>query len=645
MGQGYGLLRRLAHARLLAGLIYGLVALCSLAQAAAPQPLRVAPEAERQAVWPALRMAPPEAQPLTPQQAAALAAGPDAIAIDSPEHVLGRGTLPHWARFSLDNPSSNELPRLLTVETTTQFDIRLFIRDEAGLWQPVASLADATGRRIGGGTTYPAWELELPAQRSTELLLRMEGPSVIRFPVFLYHPSSFAEQERKIHVAIGVALGCCLFIGIYVGSLRRYLDDRSLPLFIAMLIGDLLGALWLSGFLSEFLPAWSEQSLTSIGFAAYALLFGSGGLHARIYLNTAAWSARTDRLLQALGGLWFAIALWFPLAFPVTARIVLVWGGSAMAILLVVVAALAARRKTPFSAFIAAAWVAYLLIGLAFLFARVVDDPHIWPFGTLALLQATLVAALFGLAMSQRMLRQRDALLVAHHKALLQNEQAAALMRERSLLFAATNHDLRQPLAGVNVFAELLKSARTAAEQAEYAQKLSGALKEVDDFLVGMQQLAAINEAAHQPTLSTVCLDDVLRPLVDDYRNRAKNKRIAIRYVPSHLMICTDVPYFQRIVRNLLANAIRYTSPGDRVLIGCRRGGGRRLVIADTGQGMSEAQAQHAFAAFQRFDAGMSSGDGFGLGLYSTKSLANALGLSISLRSRQGRGTEFSIGL
>jgi two-component system sensor histidine kinase EvgS len=68
-------------------------------------------------------------------------------------------------------------------------------------------------------------------------------------------------------------------------------------------------------------------------------------------------------------------------------------------------------------------------------------------------------------------------------------------------------------------------------------------------------------------------------------------------------------------------------------------------VIADTGHGMTEDQTRRAFDAFQRFDAGKSIPDGFGLGLFSTRSLANALGLEVRLSSRAGHGTEFSLSL
>jgi signal transduction histidine kinase len=337
------------------------------------------------------------------------------------------------------------------------------------------------------------------------------------------------------------------------------------------------------------------------------------------------------------------LAPWFSLEFPVAARVLLIWGGAATASILVLVSLLARLKRVPFSGFIAMAWLAYFLAAAAFFVARVVDSPALWPSNTLALVQASVIAILFGLAMSQRMSQQRETLLVARQDAMRQHERTAALMRERGLLFAATNHDLRQPLVGVSLFADLLKSAHTAAEREGFARKLDMALKEVDSLLVGIQQLALVHEVSHHPAMETVCVDDLLLPVIEEYRGRSEYKRLAIRYVPSRLSVTTHVPYFLRIVRNVLSNAVRYTDQGDRILVGFRRGGGLRLVIADTGRGMTDEQTQQAFDAFQRFDAEMAFPDGFGLGLFSTKSMANALGLVVSLHSRKGRGTEFRI--
>ena len=127
-------------------------ALSVVAQAAVQTPVEIPSEAAQVAIWPALRIVKSTDRELTPEQAAELAAGSDATTVDGPNRILGRGTVPYWALFSLRNSAVSELSRMLAVETTTQFDMRLYERDITGAWRQVRSLAEETGGRVGGGT-------------------------------------------------------------------------------------------------------------------------------------------------------------------------------------------------------------------------------------------------------------------------------------------------------------------------------------------------------------------------------------------------------------------------------------------------------------------------------------------------------------
>lgn len=612
---------------------------------AGTNPVTVAADAERIAVWPNINVIHPQRLVPGPDEAADLFAVSDTIAVDSPDRVMGRGMPPWWARLSLHNPASVTLSRLVALEATTQHDVRLFLRDPQGGWRQLPSVADHAQRGFASGTVHPLWPVVLNPGQTAELLLRIEGPAVVRFPVFVLDSSNYAKWSLKFSVAIGVGLGTCLLVILYVIYWHRFLDDASVLLFAIMLAADLVGALWLSGFFSVLLPMVAQSTLSPFGLAAYALLYGCGSLHARLYLKTAEWSPMADRMLLGMGWVWLLMAPWVAVAYPVAARILMVWGGSAVGFVLVVTSARAAMRKVPFSEFIAAAWLSYLVVGLLFTVARATEDPRFWTSSALVLVQPTLVAILFGIAMNQRLLSNRDRLMAVHREAAMRSEHEAGVMHERSLLFAALNHDLRQPLLGVGMYASMLKTASDVHERDALAGKLDSALHEVDDLLVGIQQLAVIHEAAHRPALETYALDNLLAPMVDEYRHRAQAKRITLRYVPTRLLVTTHAPYFLRIVRNVLSNTLRYTERGGRVVVGVRRGGGPRLLIADNGRGMNEDQTRRAFEAFTRFDAQVAIPQGSGLGLFSVRTLAGALGLETTLHSQPGRGTCFTLSL
>ncbi len=603
----------------------------------------IVPGVQKLALWPALHVVKAGGRSLEPAQVAALAPGPSSLTVDSPHRIFGRGDGAFWGAFAVHNARQSGSEYLLALEATTLFNAQLFMLEDSGVWSEVPSWAKNARGSLGGGTIHPVWTLQIPPGKTLDMLLLIEGDSIIRFPVFLYSPEAFVISERKINFLVGTTFGIFLFIGVYIASLRRHLRDRSVPLFGIILVADLVGAFWLSGVWSAIFPSVPESMLSPIGFGAYAILFGCGSWHARLYLNTGGWAPGANRILLLLGWLWLCLAPWFAVTFPGNARILLVWGGTATALMVVAVSIFAARKQIRFSGYEAATWLTSLLFVMSYMIARAFDQPLLWSSSALALVQATAIAILYGVAMSQHLLRQKDLTEQSQKEAVLERETVAARMRERSLIYAATNHDLRQPLLGVSVFADLLKSARTEEDRSSYSVKLSLALSEVDDILVSMQQLSAVNEESNSPALETVYLHEILVPLIEEYRSRSQYKNATIRYVPSRVLIHTHIPYFQRIVRNALSNAIRYIGPGGRILVGCRRGGGLRLVVADTGRGMSKEQTEKAFDAFTRFDPATANTDGAGLGLFSTKSLATSLGLSVSLASREGRGTVFSV--
>ena len=112
----------------------------------------------------------------------------------------------------------------------------------------------------------------------------------------------------------------------------------------------------------------------------------------------------------------------------------------------------------------------------------------------------------------------------------------------------------------------------------------------------------------------------------------------------SRAAVLTDRLLLGRIVQNLVANAVKYTRPGGRVLVGCRRRGARlRLDIIDTGIGFPREQQGLIFAEFSRLEQGARMAPGLGLGLSIVQRLVAMLGLGLELDSREGRGSRFSL--
>jgi len=135
-------------------------------------------------------------------------------------------------------------------------------------------------------------------------------------------------------------------------------------------------------------------------------------------------------------------------------------------------------------------------------------------------------------------------------------------------------------------------------------------------------------------------------PLIEEYRHMASAKQISLRYLPCKMLITSDLALLQRVVRNLLSNAIRYTNKGGRVLVGRKRYQGRQwLMVYDNGIGMSEEDAARCFEIFSRVGDLSRIPEGMGLGLYSVKRIATQLEVSTRLARKWGVGTAIGVSL
>ena len=230
-----------------------------------------------------------------------------------------------------------------------------------------------------------------------------------------------------------------------------------------------------------------------------------------------------------------------------------------------------------------------------------------------------------------------DALKAAERQA-----QLANLAKSRFL--AAASHDLRQPLQTLALVQGLL--AKTV--EGEKAQKLVGRLDETLAAISGMlNTLLDIN----QIEAGTVRAEFVVFPIKDllvrlsgEFAYHAEAKRLALHVVASGLSVRSDPRLLEQMIRNLLANAVKYTKHG-KVLLGCRRHDGKLAIeIWDTGIGIPETELDAIFDEYHQLDNGARERSrGLGLGLAIVRRLASLLGHDVRVRSRPGRGSVFAI--
>ncbi len=153
-----------------------------------------------------------------------------------------------------------------------------------------------------------------------------------------------------------------------------------------------------------------------------------------------------------------------------------------------------------------------------------------------------------------------------------------------------------------------------------------------------------MDAGAIEPVPQDFSLHELLSRLRDDHRPEADAKQLTWRVVPSRLVVRSDPILLERILRNLVSNAIRYT-PQGKVLLGCRRRGETvRIEVRDTGVGIAPADQSRIFEEFyQAGGANRRTKQGLGLGLATVRGLAALLGHELTLESAPGKGSTFAI--
>ena len=169
-------------------------------------------------------------------------------------------------------------------------------------------------------------------------------------------------------------------------------------------------------------------------------------------------------------------------------------------------------------------------------------------------------------------------------------------------------------------------------------------LKSLTGMLAGILDLSRLDAHVIAPTVSSVDLGEFVNRLACEYRPRALESGLVLRFTPRTFRASTDAALLERIVRNLIENALRYTAKGG-ILIGLRQRDDRvRIDVIDTGMGIPAAQQTEIFEEFRQLNnPARDSSKGLGLGLAIVARLARLLSAEVQVCSRVDRGSRFSL--
>jgi PAS domain S-box-containing protein len=215
----------------------------------------------------------------------------------------------------------------------------------------------------------------------------------------------------------------------------------------------------------------------------------------------------------------------------------------------------------------------------------------------------------------------------------------------KSKFLAAASHDLRQPVQSLTLLLAMIK--RQVADKPKAAEGVNlaeAALKGLSGLLTGILDISKLEAGVVEPCVESVDIGQLIERLAAEYRPRAAETGLSLRLAPCSLRARGDREMVERILRNLLENALRYTPQGDILLGVRRRGENVRLDVIDTGIGIAANKQTEIFEEFRQLNnPARDASQGLGLGLAIVARLARLLGAGVEVASHPGRGSRFSL--
>lgn len=247
-------------------------------------------------------------------------------------------------------------------------------------------------------------------------------------------------------------------------------------------------------------------------------------------------------------------------------------------------------------------------------------------------------------------LQQERAILqqrVAEATQALREKQEAAerSSHDKSRFLAVASHDLRQPLHALGLYIAELRCKVFGEEQQHLVGQVEHSVEALSTLLNALLDISKLDAGAVVPQMQSCDVAALLERVASDYQMLASIKNIRLVVRPFAGYVTSDPVLLERVLMNLVSNAIRYTYPNGCVMIACRKRGKQlHIEVRDNGIGISKADQANIFREFfQLTQPQLDSSNGLGLGLAIVDRLVKLLGQRIELRSAPGKGAVFSL--
>ena len=591
-----------------------------------------------------------------------------------------------WVRLLVENPHPSSCERWLVVKPAVQEHIALHSAAEDGLYQemsdggqvPIAQRPVQTGR-------FAIFPITLPPASGQEVFLSFRGTDAMIFQVSFWSPGAFVDFVHFNDITRYLMLGSIALV-VATSIIGAYLQRRPAFLlgalaWIAALMYQLVRDKYLIYWFPE--PAVDHKQLMQL---AAALFIGAQSGFVLAYLPPGFLAKAARKLLQVImWGSFLAAAIALPVLKP--GLYVL---HSLVSLLVIALVLLAAALRLGRGS--------WFMLGGVLVFSLSVQSHLLHTLGFLAIPSSLFdlispvtislgsllsAAAIFSLivdanakvnstqqALLQQLSKEQRQLKLAMKESFLANES-------KSRFLASVSHDLRQPMYAINLYISTLLRQVPGLQSAPEAQDnwknfreglndLEGSAQYLNLMFEALLDLSRLTSGTVTANISYVNISRLLGQLEADYQQQAAYDglqfKIRLPQRMANVEVYTDPVFLERILRNLLVNALRYTHKGGVGLAVLTRSSHIEFRVIDTGPGIEQSLQDRVFDEFFQVAGSQSSKQlakadlwrpmagatsntvkeaGIGLGLSISARLAEKLGTRIQLKSQVGKGSVF----
>lgn len=215
---------------------------------------------------------------------------------------------------------------------------------------------------------------------------------------------------------------------------------------------------------------------------------------------------------------------------------------------------------------------------------------------------------------------------------------------EKTRFFASASHDLRQPLHSLGLFGSAILARLASTPDEPLARNMMHCVDALETSFSSMLDVSKLDAGVVEVKTAPVALADIFRRLQVNLGRQAESQGLALRFKPGCKWVYADAALLERMLGNLVHNALKFTPTGGVAVLARTRGQNISVEVWDSGRGIDEKEVPRIFDEF--YQVGNLERDrskGLGMGLAIVKRIARLMNVQVRVYSRPGRGTVFSL--